>query len=165
MSTSPWVARWLPRALSVFPIVVSVLVGVLLGVGMFTFVYAGGANYFGNDPRTCNQCHAMNAEYEGWSKGPHKAVAGCNDCHSPHDNIVSKYFNKAENGFWHSFKFTTGDYPQNIKIRDSNRVVTEAACLYCHGNLVSGMNETRIAGGHAQRVSCLSCHSNVGHMR
>lgn len=150
------------NAHSIFAGVVAGLFGILFGIALFTFGYAGGAAYFGSEPETCAQCHAMSEQYTAWSKGSHKNVAGCNDCHAPHDNIVNKYLNKAENGFWHSFKFTTGDYPQNIKIRDHNREITEHACLYCHENLVQDIEGAR---PHDQGISCLQCHSDVGHKR
>ena len=96
-------------------------------------------------------------------------IAGCNDCHSPHDSIVSKYVNKADNGFWHALKFTTRDYPENIKIRDMNRQITQDACIYCHGSLVEDISGTRsfasTVDGHSTRIDCLQCHSEVGHMR
>ncbi|WP_082043581.1 cytochrome c nitrite reductase small subunit [Mobilicoccus massiliensis] len=140
----------------------AVLIGSALGLGVFTFGYAKGFAYLGNDPKTCNNCHAMNEQYEGWLKGSHHHVAGCNDCHAPHDNLIHKYAVKAENGFWHSLKFTTQDYPLKIKIRESNRKVTEASCVYCHEGMVSGINATR---KHDQKISCIQCHSQVGHKR
>lgn len=141
--------------------IMALLVGVLLGVGVFTFAYANGFAYFGSDPATCAQCHAMADHYEAWTKSSHHTVAGCNDCHAPHDNIVSKYLNKGENGFWHSLKFTTGNYPDNIQIRPHNLEVTEHACLYCHGSMVSLLHESVPAD---QTISCTRCHSTVGHM-
>lgn len=36
----------------------------------------------------------------------------------------------------HSLKFTLQNYPENIQIREHNRRVTEATCVYCHGNFV-----------------------------
>ncbi len=145
------------------------LVGILLGIAVFTFGYAGGWAYFGNDPQTCNQCHAMNEQYNSWLKGSHTNVAGCNDCHSPHDNLINKYVNKADNGFWHALKFTTRDYPENIKIRDMNRQITQEACVYCHGGLVEEIEGTRTfattVSGHSTRIDCLQCHAEVGHMR
>ena len=138
------------------------LIGALVGLGLFTFGYAEGFSYFKDDPTACVNCHAMNEEYEGWLKSSHNSVATCNDCHAPHDNIVKKYINKADNGFWHGLKFTTGDYPENIKIREVNRRVTEDACLYCHGDLVSEVNITRPAG---EQISCIRCHSEVGHRK
>ncbi len=145
------------------------LVGVLFGIALFTFGFAGGWNYFGNDPAACNQCHAMNEQYNAWSRGSHRYVATCNDCHSPHDNIVHKYINKADNGFWHAVKFTNGDYPDNIKIRQMNRDITQDACLYCHGSMVETIEGPRTLaageGAHTTTIDCLQCHSNVGHMR
>jgi cytochrome c nitrite reductase small subunit len=29
-------------------------------------------------------CHIMRDQFEGWSHSSHKAVAACNDCHTPH---------------------------------------------------------------------------------
>lgn len=140
----------------------ALLIGSVLGLGVFTFGYANGFAYFGSDPATCAQCHAMDEQYTAWMKGSHANVATCNDCHSPHDNLVYKYINKADNGFWHALKFTTEDYPENIEIREVNRRVTESACLYCHDDLVHSINSTRPADG---QVSCIQCHSDVGHMR
>ena len=145
------------------------LLGVLLGIAIFTFGYAGGWAYLGSDPATCNQCHAMNEQYNAWSRGSHRNVAGCNDCHSPHDNLIAKYVNKADNGFWHAVKFTSRDYPQNIKIREMNREITQHACLYCHADLVEGIESPRTLASqvdsHDNKIDCLQCHSNVGHMR
>lgn len=149
--------------------VAGALVGILIGIAVFTFGFAGGWAYLGNDPATCNQCHAMNEQYNGWLKGSHKNVATCNDCHSPHDDLIAKYVNKADNGFWHALKFTTRDYPENIKIREMNREITQHACLYCHGNLVEEIEGTRqfatTVGGHSTKIDCLQCHANVGHKR
>lgn len=159
---------WLARAFRRFGMAgivystLAVLVGGLLGLGVFTFGYANGLAYFGSDPATCAQCHAMDEQYEGWLKGSHTNVATCNDCHSPHDNVVYKYVNKADNGFWHALKFTTGNYPENIEIREMNARVTESACLYCHEDLVHEINIPRPADG---QVTCVRCHGDVGHMR
>lgn len=144
-------------------ILLASLIGIIIGVGSFTFLYAGIANYFGNDPATCASCHAMTEQYQAWQRGSHRNVATCNDCHAPHDNLVSKYLNKAENGFMHSLKFTLQNYPENIQIREHNRAVTEAACVYCHGNFVDQiMNSSQHKG---ETVSCIQCHDGVGHMR
>lgn len=144
-------------------IVLAALLGVIAGVGAFTFYYAGIGNYFGNDPTTCASCHAMTEQYEGWLKGSHKDVATCNDCHAPHTNLVEKYVNKAENGFMHSLKFTFGNYPENIVIRDHNREVTEAACVYCHSDFVEDITHNATNAG--ETVSCIRCHDGVGHIR
>ena len=38
--------------------------GVLLGLGLFTFIYAEGFSYFTTDPKACANCHIMNPEYD-----------------------------------------------------------------------------------------------------
>ncbi|HET9764987.1 MAG TPA: cytochrome c nitrite reductase small subunit, partial [Casimicrobiaceae bacterium] len=44
-----------PRA-TVF---LAVLVGVLAGLGGYTFLYAEGFSYMSSDPRACVNCHIM----------------------------------------------------------------------------------------------------------
>jgi cytochrome c nitrite reductase small subunit len=136
--------------------------GVAAGVGGYTFVYARGASYLTNDPRACANCHVMHEQYGGWVKGSHRSVAACNDCHTP-PGLLPKYWTKAQNGFWHSFAFTTGRFHEPIRINPRNRAVTEAACRHCHGEVVQQMD----GGGHresTERVACLRCHASVGHM-
>jgi cytochrome c nitrite reductase small subunit len=147
--------RWL------WPIV-GALLGVTVGLVLFTFGYANGSAYFGKDPQACSQCHSMNGQFAAWSNGPHRNVATCQDCHAPHDDPVAWALDEADNGFWHSLKFTFGAYPQNIKIREKNREVVQEACLYCHKELVSRIEMSR---PHDQGVSCLQCHNEVGHER
>ena len=142
--------------------ILGVLVGVLVGLALFTFGYANGAAYFGKDPQACGQCHAMNDHFDAWSAGPHRHVATCQDCHAPHDDPVAWALDEADNGFWHSLKFTFGTYPQNIKIREKNAHVVQEACLYCHKEVVS---RTEMGRPHGQDVPCLQCHSDVGHER
>ena len=150
------------RAKAWFWPIVGILGGVLVGLAVFTFGYANGSAYFGKDPQTCSQCHSMNKQYAAWSKGPHHHVATCQDCHAPHDDPVAWALDEADNGFWHSLKFTLDAYPQNIKIREKNREVVEEACLYCHKEFVSRIELGR---PHGQGVSCLKCHNEVGHER
>lgn len=139
------------------------LLGVIIGVAGFTMYYAGFTSYFGNDPQTCVQCHAMQEQYDGWMRGSHADVATCNDCHAPHGNVIEKYINKAENGFMHSLKFTLQNYPENIEIREHNRRVTEAACLYCHQDMVDPIVHGSAVNG--ETLSCIRCHDGVGHKR
>lgn len=144
-------------------IALAALIGVIIGIAAFTFYYAGITSYFGNEPETCVSCHAMQEQYDGWMTGSHRDVATCNDCHAPHDNVVSKYINKAENGFMHSLKFTLQNYPENIVIRPHNRDVTEAACLYCHQDMVEPIVHGSAYQG--ETLSCIRCHDGVGHKR
>lgn len=134
------------------------LSGGLVGLGAFTFTYAEGASYLSNDPQACVNCHIMRDVFDGWNHGSHKAVAVCNDCHTPH-TFPGKYVIKAINGWNHSVAFTTGNFPEPIRITDRNRQVAQENCLYCHGDLTTAIS-------HADSddpTDCLTCHAGVGH--
>ena len=71
------------RGLALAETAAGLLLGTALGVGAYTFVYAKGASYLSNDPNACANCHVMTEQLDGWSRGSHRAVATCNDCHTP----------------------------------------------------------------------------------
>jgi cytochrome c nitrite reductase small subunit len=146
-------ATWAARVL------LAVAIGLAVGVGGFTFVYARGAAYLTNDPRACANCHVMRDYLEGWLKSSHHAVAVCNDCHTPHD-VLGKYATKAANGFWHSFAFTTGRFVEPIRITERNRRISEAACRDCHRTIVDAIDSGHRAD---DRLDCVPCHGAVGH--
>jgi cytochrome c nitrite reductase small subunit len=139
-------------------VLVAALVGVTVGLGFYTFVYARGYAYLTNNPQACANCHVMQEYYDAWIKSPHRAVAACNDCHTPH-NFAGKYATKVENGFFHSLAFTSGRFPDNIFIRPRDERVTESTCRSCHEQIT-----TAIAGPHnSNTISCIRCHFDVGH--
>jgi cytochrome c nitrite reductase small subunit len=142
-------------------IVVGIAFGIIIGIGGYTFIYAKGYSYMTNNPGACANCHVMQEYYDAWIKSSHHTVAVCNDCHTP-PGLVGKYATKASNGFWHSFYFTTGNFPEPIRITARNRQVTEQACRKCHQEIVES-----IEGPHLQAAgfSCVRCHNTVGHMR
>jgi cytochrome c nitrite reductase small subunit len=140
-------------------LVLAGLLGGIVGLGGFTFSYAQGLSYLSNDPRACVNCHIMRDEYDAWNHGSHKAVAACNDCHVPHDNIVAKYAVKALNGFRHSYAFTTGNFEEPIRILPFDRKITQNACLSCHGDLTSMISHR----DNPNPTDCLTCHAGVGH--
>jgi cytochrome c nitrite reductase small subunit len=144
----------------VLPISVAAALGVFAGLGVFTFGYGEGYAYLGNNPQTCANCHVMQESYDSWLKSSHHDVAVCNDCHTPHDNIFAKYLTKADNGFFHSLAFTTGDFKDPIQIKARNSRVVQESCLSCHRDLVNHMLPTE-AGG--DMLSCVHCHASVGH--
>lgn len=152
----------LPRAKRRFgrwAILFSLLVGLLAGLGMFTFGYGNGASYLSNNPQTCVNCHVMQDHMDSWQKSSHHHVAVCNDCHLPHD-FVGKWVTKADNGFFHSLAFTLGNYKNPIQIKPRNRRVTQSTCIDCHKDFVHSLLPSS-AGQDMQ--SCVHCHSNVGH--
>jgi cytochrome c nitrite reductase small subunit len=135
--------------------------GLAAGIGSYTFLYAKGGAYLTNDPAACAQCHVMREHYDGWLKSSHRSVAVCNDCHTP-PGLVAKYATKASNGFWHSFAFTTGWFPDVIRIRPVNHDVTERACRKCHADIVHDIEGPDRPDA---RLSCVRCHDGVGHTR
>jgi cytochrome c nitrite reductase small subunit len=161
------------------------LLGIAVGLGAYTFVYARGASYLTTDPAACANCHVMQEHYDAWLKSSHRNVATCSDCHMPHD-VIGKYMEKARNGFLHSLAFTTGRYPDPLQIRPINREVTERQCRTCHeevteaiewGGATAGRHEGpdagRSGGGRPQvhdgiiegdQLSCIRCHTYAGHM-
>lgn len=162
--------RLVPRTTTAV-IVLGVIIGLAVGLGTHTFLYAKGWAYFTNDPQACAQCHVMDEHYDAWLKASHHAVASCNDCHTPHGFIL-KYASKAYNGFFHSLAFTTGDYPDPLQIKPINRKITENACVECHAGLVESIGahpESLVAslagsrGAASDKLSCLRCHFDVGH--
>jgi cytochrome c nitrite reductase small subunit len=104
----------------------------------------------------------MTEHFEAWNRSSHRAVAVCNDCHTPH-NFLGKYAIKAQNGFWHSFYFTTGTFHEPIRINPRNARVTEQTCRDCHAPIVAAIDPqpSHAASG---ALSCVSCHRNVGHL-
>jgi cytochrome c nitrite reductase small subunit len=141
-------------------VLLGLLVGVVIGIGAFTFVYARGASYMTNDPRACANCHVMRDWYDGWVKSSHHGVAVCNDCHTP-PGLARKLWVKARNGYHHSAAFTLGGFHEPIGISGANRAVTEEACRHCHSELAA-MIEGPHAGG--SNMSCIRCHNSVGHL-
>ena len=146
----------------------AVLVGTTLGLGAFTFLYARGWSYLTSDPAACANCHVMWDHHAAWQRSSHRAVAGCNDCHTPHD-LVGKYATKASNGFWHSFYFTTGRFPDPIQIKEHNLEITEHACRSCHAAVADAIDHGTAHGQGAEAAAegeglrCTRCHADVGH--
>jgi cytochrome c nitrite reductase small subunit len=136
------------------------LLGTLLGLGAFTFVYAEGFSYFTTDPKACANCHIMNDKYDSWVKSSHHIVATCVDCHLPHQTIP-KFVAKALNGYHHSKGFTLQDFHEPIMIKPRNSHILQEACLGCHSGLVHEI----VAGSTTDKnaVRCVHCHASVGH--
>jgi cytochrome c nitrite reductase small subunit len=157
------------RSILLAGLAVSLTLGVLSGSSAYTFVSAHGASYLSNDPEVCVNCHVMRDQYDSWQRSPHHAVAACNDCHLPHDNVVHKFFIKASNGYHHSKAFTLGDYPDPIRIKAGNAQVLEANCIRCHGELTDEITAHGTLGvptdpgRKADLYGCVRCHPEVGH--
>ncbi|MBE0550432.1 MAG: cytochrome c nitrite reductase small subunit [Rubrivivax sp.] len=137
----------------------ALLLGILTGIGSYTFVYAKGLSYMSSDPEVCANCHIMQPQYEAWQKSSHHHVAGCVDCHLPHD-FFGKYLAKALNGYHHSKAFTAQDFAEPIAIKPANSRILQDSCLSCHGELV---HQAVAVPGRSDEVRCVHCHQSVGH--
>ena len=138
----------------------ALLCGLAAGVGIYTFAYARGASYMTDDP--CANCHVMEEQYAGWSRSSHRSVAVCNDCHTP-PGFLAKYATKAINGFHHSLAFTTGRFLDPIVIKQRNHEITQRSCTKCHAAIVDAIDAVSSHNG-GERLDCLTCHRNVGHL-
>jgi cytochrome c nitrite reductase small subunit len=146
------VRLWLGLKIAVFA-----ALAVLLGLGVFTFIYARGGSYFSDDPKACVNCHIMNDVYTSWSRSSHQAVATCNACHVPHD-FFEKWLSKARNGFNHAVAFTLQNFPEPLRLSAVNHRILQANCIDCHSVIVSEI----VHEANSDRA-CFSCHRGVGH--
>lgn len=158
MSSDPNASRKSSN-IAILTVLCACSLGVLGGLGAFTFGYGDGAAYLSNNPAACANCHVMQSHYDSWVKSSHHGVATCNDCHVPH-NFVGKWVSKADNGFFHSLAFTTNDFHDPIQIKDRNREITQHACLSCHQDYVDHMLPAEPGG---EMLMCVHCHGSVGH--
>jgi cytochrome c nitrite reductase small subunit len=140
-------------------IVLAVLLGLLAGIGGFTFLYANGLSYMSDDPQVCVNCHIMRPQYDSWQKASHHAVATCVDCHLPH-GFIRKYLSKAENGYHHSRAFTFQDFHEPIMIQAKASRILQENCVECHGAL---MHPQLASADGPQEIRCVHCHAGVGH--
>ena len=143
--------------LRLMPVLAASVIGMTAAVGGYTFIYARGYSYLTNDPAACANCHVMENHYSAWLKSSHRAVAVCNDCHTP-PGLVPKYITKAKNGFHHSVAFTTQRFHEPIRANERNRRIARESCAHCHASIVDSLH----AGG-AEPAACVRCHDAVGH--
>jgi cytochrome c nitrite reductase small subunit len=141
-------------------ILLALPVGVVLGLGGYTFQYAEGLSYFSTDPRACMNCHIMRPQFDSWQKSSHHGAARCVDCHLPH-TLSDKYMAKAENGYHHSKGFTFQDFHEPIMIKAKNSRILQDNCLACHRDMVHDLVAGSTTDAHALR--CVHCHQGVGH--
>jgi cytochrome c nitrite reductase small subunit len=147
------------RAVVAGAVLAGALVGVAVGIGSFTFIYAEGMSYMTDDPSACANCHIMQGHLDAWAKSSHQRVAVCNDCHAP-DDFLGKYYTKGINGLHHSVAFVSGWFHEPIRMTQRNVRVTEAACRRCHEDIVWMIDHP---GTGSEQLSCIQCHRNVGH--
>ncbi len=145
---------------TILVITVFALLGILVGVGGYTFYYARGGSYLSDDPNACANCHIMRDQLASWQKSSHHGVATCNSCHTPHD-LVGKYATKLENGYHHSRAFTFQDWHEPIRMRTASAQIVLNNCTECHKQMVSQLS-VHVSEPNVP-VNCITCHRDVGH--
>jgi cytochrome c nitrite reductase small subunit len=140
--------------------ILAAIVGIPVGLGLYTSVYAEATAYLTNDPTACANCHVMRDQLADWQKSGHHAVASCNDCHVPVD-FIGKYATKIEHGWRHSKGFTLQDFHEPIAITPGSLAVVQQNCVRCHGELNSAQVDHAAARGESP--NCVHCHARVGH--
>lgn len=147
---------------------VTVLVGMIFGLGFYILHLSKATSYLSDDPKTCINCHVMTTEYITWNHSSHRNVATCNDCHVPHDNVFNKYYFKAKDGLYHASIYTLRAEPQAITMREPSKRVVQNNCIRCHHDQVTDAKLMSWVDTHREnrltRV-CWECHKETPHGR
>jgi len=137
-----------------------IALGIVAGVGAFTFRYAKGLSYFSREPAACVNCHIMRPQYDSWQKSSHHGVAVCIDCHLPH-SFFAKYWAKAENGYRHSKEFTAQTFHEPISVQARAREILQENCVGCHHDVTHEIASG--PRGARDELTCVRCHASAGH--
>ena len=139
------------------PPVIFALVTLFIVMGVFIYV-TDMPRYMTSSPRTCTNCHMMDAAYENWYHAPHQNVTKCVDCHLPHENVFSYYYVKFASGAHDVYYFSTGitpdrhPHPPGNERRSSNP--TAFAAMQIPLQILLPMIMGR---------NCWDCHRDVAH--
>ena len=152
-------------AARLLPLVLALSIGVVAGIGGYTFRYAEGLSYLSTDPKACVNCHIMQPQYDAWQKASHHQSAVCVDCHLP-ESFIPKYLAKAEDGWRHGKLFTTSGFVEPIVVQAAGRRILEGNCVRCHEALTADMRghgAFAASSDFDQKLPCTHCHADVGH--
>jgi cytochrome c nitrite reductase small subunit len=147
------------------------LAGVFVGAGCLFLYMLRFTTYLGDDPSACVNCHIMQPYYATWNHSSHGrgegAVATCNDCHVPHENVARKYAFKGLDGMKHTAAFLTFSEPQVPAAKDPSAQVIMNNCIRCHTELTTemvklGKMDFRMTQD-GEGKACWDCHRNVPH--
>jgi len=147
---------------------VLLILAIFTGMVLYSFYISNALSYLGDRPETCINCHIMAPQFATWYHSSHREKTNCNDCHVPHNNILSKFFFKAKDGIRHAAIFTLRREPQVIFIRKAGKEVIHRNCIRCHSELLTDSrllalsDETHIFRMERQ---CIECHRETPHGR
>ncbi len=144
------------------------LVALIVGLGFFLLKISNATSYLSDDPQACVNCHIMTSQYITWTRSSHREVANCNDCHVPHNSVVSKYFFKAKDGLYHASVFTLRAEPEVIRALPPSSAVIQNNCVRCHQDQVTDAKLESFVDNHIENRTdrtCWECHREVPHGR
>jgi cytochrome c nitrite reductase small subunit len=147
---------------------VIILLGIFFGLGFYVFYISNAVSYLSDDPKVCVNCHVMNPQYATWERGSHGRNVTCNDCHVPHNNFISKYLFKANDGLRHATYFTIRWESQVIQIKDAGKKAVEENCVRCHSNIIHPISLRSINNYSVEEQTekyCWDCHRETPHGR
>ncbi len=147
---------------------VVIILGVFVGLFMYSFYLSKAHSYLSDDSKTCVNCHIMAPQYATWSHSAHREVTNCNDCHVPHNTILNKYYFKAKDGLRHATIFTLRKEPQVIYIHNQGKVVVQNNCIRCHKEIITDLKMLTITFEYHQyrmERKCWECHRETPHGR
>ena len=153
---------------STWRFVVLILLGIFVGLVLFTLHVGRATSYLSDDPSACVNCHVMAPQFATWQNSSHGRFTVCNDCHVPQNNIFEKYFFKASDGLRHSYMFTFRLEPQVIRIHEAGRNAVQKNCI---GVIQSKSIHISIRAITAQSIQeygegyCWDCHRETPHGR
>lgn len=148
--------------------VVTILLGIFIGLLLFVLHAARATSYLSDDPKACVNCHVMAPQYATWERGSHGRVTTCNDCHVPQDNFINKYLFKASDGLRHSYMFTFRLEPQVIQIKHAGKKAVQQNCIRCHSNVIHPISLRAISNKkiiEEEDKYCWDCHRETPHGR
>ena len=149
-------------------ILVTVLLGIIAGLSIYSIYLSNAVSYLSDKPETCVNCHVMMPEYATWRHSSHGRSATCNDCHVPNTNPIARFAFKVKDGLGHATAFTLRTEPQVIRMRDPGKKVVQENCKRCHSilNRDVGLLEVSLAeASHGEGKLCWQCHRKVPHGR
>lgn len=148
---------------------VIILLGIFMGLGVYSIYVSKVWSYLSEDPKACVNCHIMAPQYATWNHSSHRETATCNDCHVPHDNFARKYYFKGKDGLNHATLFTLRAERQVIFIGEEGKKVVKENCIRCHTNLFDQSKLISQTKGnykvHNTDRECWECHREVPHGR
>ena len=145
---------------------VTMVVAIFGGLFFYSIYLSKAGSYLSDNPQTCINCHVMVPQYATWNHGSHRELASCNECHVPHNNVVSTYYFKAKDGLRHATMFALRMEPQVIKIKDAGIEVVQQNCLRCHEELLmTAEQQVNNKAFHSERETrlCWECHRETPH--